>query len=62
MMIQIDNIIYYQLHKSLYLPDALIVRNKYMESFLFVFYCETYSKYIPRKVYYQLHFEFFLKQ
>ena len=40
--------------KSLYLPDdALIVQNIYIESFLFVFYCETYNKYNPRKVYLQ---------
>ena len=30
--------------------DALIVRNIYIQIFLFVFYCETYSKHIPRKV------------
>ena len=34
----------------LYFPDdALVVRNIYTESF-FVLYCETYAKYIPRKV------------
>ena len=39
-------------HKSVYLPDyALIVRNTYIESFLFVLYCETYTKYILRKFY-----------
>ena len=38
----------------MYLPDdALIVRNMYVVSFLFVFYCETYTKDIPRKVYLQ---------
>ena len=30
--------------------DALIVKNIHIERFLFVFYCETYTKCIPRKV------------
>ena len=33
--------------------DALIVRDMYQKFFLFVFYCETYIKHIPRKVYLQ---------
>ena len=41
-----------QKDKSVYLPDdALIGRNIYIESFLFVFNCETYTKFMPRKVF-----------
>ena len=41
-------------YNSLYLPDnALIVQNLYIESYLFVFYCETYTKHIPRKSFLQ---------
>ena len=36
---------------GLYSPDdALVVGNIFIESF-FVFYCETYTKYFPRKVF-----------
>ena len=36
----------YYLYSS---DDALVVRNMYIKSF-FVFYCETYTEYVPRKI------------
>ena len=52
-------IIYYIfLVYCLYYPDdALVVRNIYIEGF-FVFYCETYTKYIPKKTIIN-YFDFF---